>query len=230
MRHTPVFPSIYMIDRFPPPKHYLLSVINALKITTEHLRSCLAHLNSRAKSWVCGRSLAGIEGSNPAGVWMSLSLVSGVCCQVKSICDGLVTRTQPSVMCLWSWSLDSGRHAKKKSCSKQGRVDEVKQVQQKHGIRMEKSNKFVGQRLGQPLVQSRCRWLHELMKMNNRRGWRLDSSTSEWKSVVSCCARTFEFCSWWWMSWLADLPWTHWRTTLHHRLKNKFFKIFSIRL
>jgi len=83
------------------------------------------------------------------------------------------------------------------SCSKQGRVDEVKQVQQKHGIRMDKSDKsFVGQCLGQPLVQSRCRWLHELMKTNRRRGWRLDSSTSQWKSVVSCCARTFEFCSW----------------------------------
>ena len=43
------------------------------------------------------------------------------------------------------------------SCSKQGRVDEVRQVQQKHAIRMEKSNKFIRQRLGQPLVQSRRR-------------------------------------------------------------------------
>ena len=36
---------------------------------------------ARSKTWVCGRSLAGIVGSNPAG-GMDMSLVSVVCCQV----------------------------------------------------------------------------------------------------------------------------------------------------
>jgi hypothetical protein len=35
-----------------------------------------------SKAWVCGRSLVGISGSNPAGV-LFMSLVNGVCCQVE---------------------------------------------------------------------------------------------------------------------------------------------------
>jgi len=38
---------------------------------------------ARSKSWVCGRSLAGIAGSNPVGGHGRLSLVSAVCCQVE---------------------------------------------------------------------------------------------------------------------------------------------------
>ena len=37
----------------------------------------------RSEAWVCGRSLAGIAGSNPVGVWMSVSCVFCVCCQVE---------------------------------------------------------------------------------------------------------------------------------------------------
>ena len=37
---------------------------------------------ARSKAWVCGRSLAGIAGSNPAGD-MNMSLVSVVFCQVE---------------------------------------------------------------------------------------------------------------------------------------------------
>jgi len=46
--------------------------------------------SSRAvpKEWVCGRSLAGIVGSNHAGAWMCMSLVSVVCCV------GLITRLE----------------------------------------------------------------------------------------------------------------------------------------
>ena len=36
-------------------------------------------LTALSKAWVCGRSLAGIAGSNPAGV-MGVSVVSVVCC------------------------------------------------------------------------------------------------------------------------------------------------------
>jgi hypothetical protein len=36
-----------------------------------------------SKAWVCGRSLAGIAGSNPAGGMDVLSVVSVVCCQVE---------------------------------------------------------------------------------------------------------------------------------------------------
>ena len=41
---------------------------------------------ARSKAWVCGRSLAGIVGSNPVGgmdVSLSLSLMCVVCCQVE---------------------------------------------------------------------------------------------------------------------------------------------------
>ena len=37
---------------------------------------------ARSKAWVCGRSLAAIVGSNPAGS-MDVSLVNVVCCQVE---------------------------------------------------------------------------------------------------------------------------------------------------
>ena len=42
---------------------------------------------ARSSAWVCGRSLAGVEGSNPA--WgMDVSLVSVVCCQVEVSATG----------------------------------------------------------------------------------------------------------------------------------------------
>ena len=40
----------------------------------------------RSEAWVCSRSLAGIAGSNPTGVGMSL--VSVVCCQVGVSASG----------------------------------------------------------------------------------------------------------------------------------------------
>jgi hypothetical protein len=56
---------------------------------------------ARSKALVCGRSLAGIVGANPAGVRMS---VSCECCVLsgRSLCDGLITRpgVLPSVVCL----------------------------------------------------------------------------------------------------------------------------------
>jgi hypothetical protein len=36
-------------------------------------------VDARSKAWVCGRSLAGITGSNPTG---GMDVVSVVCCQV----------------------------------------------------------------------------------------------------------------------------------------------------
>jgi hypothetical protein len=48
---------------------------------------------ARTKSWVCGRSLADIVGSNPAGVWMSVScecfVLSG-----RGLCGGLIPRPE----------------------------------------------------------------------------------------------------------------------------------------
>jgi hypothetical protein len=43
---------------------------------------------ARPKAWVCGRSLAGIAGSNPTGGHGCLSLVSVVCCQVEVSATG----------------------------------------------------------------------------------------------------------------------------------------------
>ena len=80
----------------------------------------------RYKAWICGRSLAGILGSNPAGIWMFASsecyVLSG-----RGRCVGLITRPEESyeMRCVWAWSrspirgghdseTDRKRHKKKK--------------------------------------------------------------------------------------------------------------------
>jgi len=50
---------------------------------------------ARSNAWVCGRSLAGIAGSNPANSRV-LSLVSAVCYPVGVFCVGLITRPEES--------------------------------------------------------------------------------------------------------------------------------------
>jgi hypothetical protein len=54
---------------------------------------------ARSKAWVCSRLLAGIVGSNPTGIWMS---VSCECCVLagKGLCVGLITRPEESYR-LW---------------------------------------------------------------------------------------------------------------------------------
>jgi hypothetical protein len=48
-----------------------------------------------SKSWVCGRSLAGIAGSSAA--WgMNVCLLSVGCCQVEVFCGGPITRPEES--------------------------------------------------------------------------------------------------------------------------------------
>jgi len=44
-------------------------------------------LAPQSKAWVCGLSLAGIVGSNPARE-MDVSLVSVLCCQVEDSASG----------------------------------------------------------------------------------------------------------------------------------------------
>ena len=53
----------------------------------------------RSKAWVCGRSLAGIVGSNPAGD-MDVPAVSVVCCQVEVSADYSSRGFLRSVVCL----------------------------------------------------------------------------------------------------------------------------------
>ena len=50
---------------------------------------------ARSKAFVCGSSLAGIAGSNPAGAWIS---VSCECCVLSGrvLCDGLITQPEGS--------------------------------------------------------------------------------------------------------------------------------------
>ena len=58
---------------------------------------------ARSKAWVCGRSLVGTAGSNPAGGNGCLFLLSVVCCQVVANAfggDHLSGGVLPSVMCL----------------------------------------------------------------------------------------------------------------------------------
>jgi hypothetical protein len=58
---------------------------------------------ARYKEWVCGRSLAGIAGSNAAAAWMS---VSCECCVLsgRGLCDGPFPRPEEEfyrVWCVW---------------------------------------------------------------------------------------------------------------------------------
>jgi hypothetical protein len=57
---------------------------------------------ARSKAWVCGLSLAGISGSNPAGGMDVLSLVSVSCCQVEALQHTNLSSREvlPSVVCL----------------------------------------------------------------------------------------------------------------------------------
>ena len=48
-------------------------------------------MGARPKAWVYGLSLAGIAGSNPA-VHGSTSLVNGVCCACRGLCDKPIYR------------------------------------------------------------------------------------------------------------------------------------------
>ena len=52
---------------------------------------------ARSKAWVCGRSLAGIVGSNPPGAWMSVSCECSVL-SGRGFCVGLITRPEESYL------------------------------------------------------------------------------------------------------------------------------------
>jgi len=58
----------------------------------------------RSKEWVCGRALAGIAGSNPAGEW--ISVLSVVCCPVEVSATGRSFNQRISTECVrvWVWS------------------------------------------------------------------------------------------------------------------------------
>ena len=49
----------------------------------------------RSKAWVCGHSLAGIAGSNPAG-GMDVCLLWMLCVVGRGLCVGLITRPEKS--------------------------------------------------------------------------------------------------------------------------------------
>ena len=50
---------------------------------------------ARSETWVCGRSLAGVAGSNAALSWISVSFE---CCVLsgRGLCVGLITRPEES--------------------------------------------------------------------------------------------------------------------------------------
>jgi len=65
------------------------------------IKDALSHSNertltmpgaARSKAWVCGLTLAGIAGSNPA-VGMDIC-ASKMLCVVRCLCDGLITRPE----------------------------------------------------------------------------------------------------------------------------------------
>jgi hypothetical protein len=54
---------------------------------------------TQSKAWVCGRSLAGIVGPNPAGAWIFLSFVSVMCCHVEFLASGLSLVQRSHIEC-----------------------------------------------------------------------------------------------------------------------------------
>ena len=61
---------------------------------------------ARSKAWVCGRSLAGIAGSNSAE---GLYLVNAVCCQAEISAKGrsLVSRSPTKCVCVTECELEA---------------------------------------------------------------------------------------------------------------------------
>jgi hypothetical protein len=70
-----------------------------------HSRSLPIPMAVRSKAWVCGRSLAEIVGSNPAGGNACLSFE---CCVLsgRCLCEELITRPEESyrLWCVWVWT------------------------------------------------------------------------------------------------------------------------------
>ena len=56
----------------------------------------------RSKTWVCGRSPAGITSSNPAGGMDDMSVFNVVCCQVEISATGrsLIQRNSTECLCV----------------------------------------------------------------------------------------------------------------------------------
>ena len=73
-----------------------------------------------SKAWVCGRSLAGIVGSNPTG-----GIVCRVCCVLsgRGLCDELIARIEESYR-IWFGvpECDSEAMVKKAESDKKSRV------------------------------------------------------------------------------------------------------------
>ena len=66
-----------------PFKRECISVfVSVFVFISSKLQNVSISVAARSKAWVCGRSLTGIVGSNPAGS-VDVSLVSVVFCQVE---------------------------------------------------------------------------------------------------------------------------------------------------
>jgi hypothetical protein len=78
-------------------------------VCTSVSRSSLTAVPQAAqlKAWVCGCSLAGIAGSNPAEAHGCLSVVS-VVLSGRGFCDGLITRQEESYRECMSLSVIKG--------------------------------------------------------------------------------------------------------------------------
>jgi len=92
-------------------------------------------LATRSKAWVCGRSLAGIASSYPAGGHVCVSLVSVVCCQAEVICVGLITHPEESyrVWCVWVWSRNPKRRLRLTRDCPAIKMKETKEALPRHG-------------------------------------------------------------------------------------------------
>ena len=76
-------------------------------------------MSALSKAWVCCGSLAGIAGSSPAGVWMS------VCCECcvllgRGLCDGPIPRPKESYrVCVCVIECDQVQQVTLHTCNEQ---------------------------------------------------------------------------------------------------------------
>ena len=73
-------------------------LLSNMKNYTHLLHYLLRPVAALSKVWICGRSLAGIAGSNPAGAWMSICCV--LSCQSLRRDEHSFRGILPSVVCL----------------------------------------------------------------------------------------------------------------------------------
>ena len=80
------------------PSHVGQRMVHGLRCAISYWEDKRIPVTTRSKAWVCGRSLAGTAGSNPAGgMWI-------LCCTSRYLCDGPIPPPGVFYRVIWVWS------------------------------------------------------------------------------------------------------------------------------